>query len=1286
MLPISEEQHVDNGNNNNQKQLHLQQQQQQHILNADDAAANGLVVDEDAALAADASLWTALYDYNAQGEDELTLRRGQIVVVLSTDSEVSGDVGWWTGKIGDKVGVFPRNFVTDTDPMQLPHEIEYKELDIKEVIGSGGFCKVHRGYYDNEEVAIKIAHQTGDDDMQRMRDNVLQEAKLFWPLKHRNIAALRGVCLRTKLCLVMEYARGGSLNRILAAGKIPPNVLVDWAIQIARGMNYLHSEAPMSIIHRDLKSSNVLIYEAIEGNQLYHKTLKITDFGLAREMYNTQCMSAAGTYAWMPPEVISRSMYSKSSDVWSYGVLLWELITGETPYKGFDPLSVAYGVAVNTLTLPIPKTCPETWGALMKSCWESDPHRRPDFKKIIEQLESSACSLFTLTPQESFHQQQELWKKEIAEVLHDLREKEKELRNKEEQLVLMQKKQVEKANKLHQLEEQLRQREINILGRELIMQQVQPVPSKRKPKKIKKKAQISLPTGFRHTITAVCDKVEPPGSPSLSGLRIVALTDGHKNKTWGPSTMHQRERSLLPPQLGGQAPEWPPQSSTHSSFSKSAPNLDKKQLTPVAANGGAMMMVPHTLVGSSNVGSIAVGSGGVGVGGGGGGSGSAPTTPMYLGGSVAAIGAVGAGVATGIPYLILHTKNNNQNINNNSSNNSSSSNNHINNKNNSSSSNHNNNNNISNSSNNSNSINHNHNKTNNNNSSNHNSPRLNLNNVKRPPASSIYGRARSQDYGLDHMATSSPPSSHNNYNHYNHNHLNYNVSHLLSDDSSETDTLTPTTGCFHFLKSSAGVAINPDVANARLGGSLGNSPAVGRKKLSLDSQQPTTLVRTMQPSAAPTTLIITPQQLGTERSGDNNTYDRAFYRDVVKKILASSERVNSKSSGDLTMYNSSTRLTEQRLGVPYDYDYDYEDAEEAHEGRFQRNASGSQFPRHCFFREQQQETTTTTTTPQRNANDDEDEEEVESEEQDQRHMHSHSSSSTIDTSASASASVTASTSMASQMRATTRKGSVTFQMGGSGGGVGAVVPVELPSPSLSQSTSLSHSQRHQTSIASISFATNYSSSDNDDNDNDSDDEAPTMAHNYDDNDDDNDGGGILKDAVDDGQNGALILDKNCIMHTRNMLDVQPHPDVIKMKKSLYAAEQQRQHKKQKNRKKQPHLRSLAKSKSMDADGNDKLQLQQSQNEQQQQHHSTSGIKFKSLMNLFTRNSKKKYTKLGNVGRGVGSGSNAEFYAIDPYDAELLPASATDVAAITTTGAKRKSKKPQTQSCEQLERF
>lgn len=213
-------------------------------------------------------LWTALYDYHAQGEDELSLKRGIVVYVLSKDSNISGDEGWWTGKIGDKVGIFPSNFVTEDDPMLLnvpseiigdiqPVEIDYNELELKEVIGVGGFGKVHRAYWNNEEVAVKAARQSPDEDIDITRENVLQEAKLFWSLKHENIVSLQGVCLKSpNLCLVMEFARGGSLNRVLAGRKIPPDVLVDWAMQIARGMNYLHNGAPISIIHRDLKSSN----------------------------------------------------------------------------------------------------------------------------------------------------------------------------------------------------------------------------------------------------------------------------------------------------------------------------------------------------------------------------------------------------------------------------------------------------------------------------------------------------------------------------------------------------------------------------------------------------------------------------------------------------------------------------------------------------------------------------------------------------------------------------------------------------------------------------------------------------------------------------------------------------------------------------------------------------------------------------------------------------------------------------------------------------------------------
>lgn len=86
---------------------------------------------------------------------------------------------------------------------------------------------------------------------------------------------------------------------------------------------------------------------------------------------------------------------------------------------------MAYGVAVNTLALPIPKTCPESWGKLMKSCWECDPHRRPSFKEILRDLDLISRSNFTQTPHESFHTMQDGWKKEIAEVLQELRMKEK---------------------------------------------------------------------------------------------------------------------------------------------------------------------------------------------------------------------------------------------------------------------------------------------------------------------------------------------------------------------------------------------------------------------------------------------------------------------------------------------------------------------------------------------------------------------------------------------------------------------------------------------------------------------------------------------------------------------------------------------------------------------------------------------------------------------------------------------------------------------------------------------
>lgn len=218
-------------------------------------------------------VWTALFDYEASGKDELTLRKGDVVEVLSLDSEVSGDEGWWAGKVNNKVGIFPSNYVSlkpngygklpasvgSVGPeLQFePEVVDFRELKLEEVIGVGGFGKVYRGTWRGDLVAVKAARQDPDEDISVTAQNVRNEARLFSMLKHPNIIALKGVCLQEpNMCLIMEYASGGPLSRALAGRRIPPQVLVNWAVQIARGMLYLHSEAIVPVIHRDLKSNN----------------------------------------------------------------------------------------------------------------------------------------------------------------------------------------------------------------------------------------------------------------------------------------------------------------------------------------------------------------------------------------------------------------------------------------------------------------------------------------------------------------------------------------------------------------------------------------------------------------------------------------------------------------------------------------------------------------------------------------------------------------------------------------------------------------------------------------------------------------------------------------------------------------------------------------------------------------------------------------------------------------------------------------------------------------------
>ncbi|XP_037504731.2 mitogen-activated protein kinase kinase kinase 13 [Rhipicephalus sanguineus] len=223
----------------------------------------------------------------------------------------------------------------------------------------------------------------------------------------------RGVCTQEPcFCIVMEYCPYGQLYDALKNGRIiPPATVVEWSKHIASGMNYLHSR---SIIHRDLKSPNILIS--------YNDVLKISDFGTCRQWSERSTkMSFAGTVAWMAPEVIRNEPCSEKVDIWSYGVVMWELLNCETPYKDVDSSAIIWGVGNNSLHLPVPATCPDGFRLLMCLCWSPKPRNRPSFRHILMHLDIAAVEILS-TPKESYFAAQAGWKEEIRRYMQSIRQ------------------------------------------------------------------------------------------------------------------------------------------------------------------------------------------------------------------------------------------------------------------------------------------------------------------------------------------------------------------------------------------------------------------------------------------------------------------------------------------------------------------------------------------------------------------------------------------------------------------------------------------------------------------------------------------------------------------------------------------------------------------------------------------------------------------------------------------------------------------------------------------------
>ncbi|KAF2308448.1 hypothetical protein GH714_009694 [Hevea brasiliensis] len=196
-----------------------------------------------------------------------------------------------------------------------------------------------------------------------------------------------GACKEPIMVIVTELLLGGTLRKYLLNMRprcLDMHVAIGFALDIARAMECLHSHG---IIHRDLKPENLILTAD-------HKTVKLADFGLAREESLTEMMTAeTGTYRWMAPELYStvtlrhgeKKHYNHKVDAYSFAIVLWELIHNKLPFEGMSNLQAAYAAAFKNAR-PSAENLPEDLAMIVISCWQEDPNARPNFSQIIQML------------------------------------------------------------------------------------------------------------------------------------------------------------------------------------------------------------------------------------------------------------------------------------------------------------------------------------------------------------------------------------------------------------------------------------------------------------------------------------------------------------------------------------------------------------------------------------------------------------------------------------------------------------------------------------------------------------------------------------------------------------------------------------------------------------------------------------------------------------------------------------------------------------------------------------
>ncbi|KAK1268812.1 Serine/threonine-protein kinase CTR1 [Acorus gramineus] len=296
--------------------------------------------------------------------------------------------------------------ISKIEPTQAEEEARARGLqtirndDLEEIreLGSGTYGSVYHGKWKGSDVAIKRIKAScfsgRPSERERLIADFWKEALILSSLHHPNVVSFYGVVRDGpdgSLATVTEFMVNGSLKQFLQKKDrtIDRRKRLIIAMDAAFGMEYLHGK---NIVHFDLKCENLLV----NMRDPHRPICKIGDLGLSKVKQHTMVSGGVrGTLPWMAPELLSgkSNMVSDKIDVYSFGIVMWELLTGDEPYADMHCASIIGGIVNKTLRPQIPSWCDPEWKSLMESCWSSDPGERPSFAEISRKLRKMSAAI-----------------------------------------------------------------------------------------------------------------------------------------------------------------------------------------------------------------------------------------------------------------------------------------------------------------------------------------------------------------------------------------------------------------------------------------------------------------------------------------------------------------------------------------------------------------------------------------------------------------------------------------------------------------------------------------------------------------------------------------------------------------------------------------------------------------------------------------------------------------------------------------------------------------------------